>query len=269
MYEILKSIVRQTPLYEPLAFRLRTNRLAKQIVKWSAEDEKFAKFYGRFLRSGDLVFDIGAHIGGRVKIFLHLGCRVVAVEPLEFCSAVLKRAFGNNIVTIQRAASDSVGLAPFFPGETQVLSSMSQEWMKRTVESGRFAEHCWQSQITVRTTTLDALCSEFGQPALVKIDVEGHEEPVLRGLSSAIPLLSFEFTSELMDSAFGCLDRLEQLGSYHYNYSLFETMELELADWVSLEDIRKHLSQVGAGGWGDVYARLRPVERGDRLGSTT
>ena len=40
--------------------------------------------YRRFLRPGDLAFDIGAHVGDRVASFRRLGARVVAVwDPLE------------------------------------------------------------------------------------------------------------------------------------------------------------------------------------------
>jgi len=257
MYALLKNVLKRTPLYEPLAFHLRTARAAKEIVKWSTQDDRFAEFYSRFLKPGDLVFDIGANVGPRVKVFLHLGCRVIAVEPQAFCAAVLKRAFGSRITTMNCAASDSVGSAQFYVGETQVLSSMSEEWMKRTVESGRFAGHRWGPARTVQTTTLDVLCNEFGRPAFAKIDVEGHEEPVLRGLSVPIRLVSFEFTFEHMHAAFACLDRLEQIGSYRFNYSPYETMEFQLAEWVKLADIRVLLSGIGDGGWGDVYAQLQ------------
>src|SRR6185437_934437 len=39
------------------------------------------RLYGGFVRPGDLVFDIGAHVGDRVRVFRHLGARVIAVEP--------------------------------------------------------------------------------------------------------------------------------------------------------------------------------------------
>jgi protein-L-isoaspartate O-methyltransferase len=37
--------------------------------------------YRQFVKPGDLVFDIGAHVGDRVAAFRRLGARVVAVEP--------------------------------------------------------------------------------------------------------------------------------------------------------------------------------------------
>ena len=45
-------------------------------------------------------------------------------------------------------------------------------------------------------------------PAFAKIDVEGFELAVLKGLSRAIPALSFEFTTIQRDVAEACLDRL-------------------------------------------------------------
>jgi hypothetical protein len=134
---------------------------------------------------------------------------------------------------------------------------MSEEWMRRTVASGRFAGHRWQTASTVRTTTLDALCEKFGQPALVKIDVEGHEAAVLRGLSVPIRLVSFEFTAEMLQSAYDCLERLEQIGSYRYNYSPFESLQFQLPEWAGLADIRMLLSRTDAGAWGDVYAQMQ------------
>ena len=42
---------------------------------------RMRRLYGQFVRSGDLVFDIGAHVGNRTRAFAGLGCRVVALEP--------------------------------------------------------------------------------------------------------------------------------------------------------------------------------------------
>jgi hypothetical protein len=39
------------------------------------------RHYAGFVGAGDLVFDIGGHVGDRVASFRRLGARVVAVEP--------------------------------------------------------------------------------------------------------------------------------------------------------------------------------------------
>ena len=44
----------------------------------------------RFIQPGDLVFDVGAHVGDRVASFRRLGARVVAVEPQHAMARVLR-----------------------------------------------------------------------------------------------------------------------------------------------------------------------------------
>ena len=52
------------------------------------------RLYGGFVRRGDLVFDIGAHVGDRIASFRRLGARVVAVEPQPAMVKVLKLLYG-------------------------------------------------------------------------------------------------------------------------------------------------------------------------------
>src|SRR3972149_2335437 len=49
--------------------------------------------YRRFLKPGDLAFDIGAHVGDRVASFRRLGARVVAVEPQPQLARLLRVLF--------------------------------------------------------------------------------------------------------------------------------------------------------------------------------
>src|SRR6476620_1541006 len=60
----------------------------------SARRAAMDRLYGEFVRSGDLVFDIGAHVGDRTACFRRLGARVVAVEPQPDCAALLRSEFG-------------------------------------------------------------------------------------------------------------------------------------------------------------------------------
>ena len=50
--------------------------------------------YRRFLRPGDLAFDVGAHVGDRVASFRRLGARVVAVEPQPALVFTLRLFYG-------------------------------------------------------------------------------------------------------------------------------------------------------------------------------
>ena len=56
---------------------------------------RLRRLYGRFVGAGDLVFDIGAHAGNRVRAFAALGCQVVALEPQPDFARLLRARFGD------------------------------------------------------------------------------------------------------------------------------------------------------------------------------
>ena len=60
------------------------------------------RLYAQFVRSGDLVFDVGAHVGDRVASFRRLGARVVAVEPQPALALTLKTLYGRDRNVIDR-----------------------------------------------------------------------------------------------------------------------------------------------------------------------
>jgi len=54
------------------------------------------RLHGNFIRPGDLVFDVGAHVGDRVASFHRLGARVVAVEPQPSMVRALRLLYGRS-----------------------------------------------------------------------------------------------------------------------------------------------------------------------------
>jgi hypothetical protein len=105
--------------------------------------------------------------------------------------------------------------------------------------------------------TLDGLAAEHGEPAFVKIDVEGFEDRVLMGLSRPVPALSFEVTTIARDVAARCLDRLTELGPYRFDVALGETQRLVFGTWVTRDAMASYLDALPhAANSGDVYAVL-------------
>jgi hypothetical protein len=69
--------------------------------------------------------------------------------------------------------------------------------------------------------------------------------------------LSFEFVPAANDLAFACIDRLEALGRYRYNWSLGESHVLANAGWSDAEALRAFLRTLPPNGpSGDVYVQL-------------
>ena len=67
---------------------------------------RMRRFYSRFVRAGDLCFDVGAHAGNRVRCFRQLGARVVAIEPQADFVRLLELLYGTGA-----RISEAVGLA--------------------------------------------------------------------------------------------------------------------------------------------------------------
>ena len=67
--------------------------------------ERIDKLNAQFVRSSDLVFDIGAHVGDRTASFRRLGAKVVALEPQPRVFRALRLLFaGDTSVVLRRAA---------------------------------------------------------------------------------------------------------------------------------------------------------------------
>lgn len=246
-------------LYDGLMPPLLARRLFARQQR-EREAERFAGFYGGFIASGGLCFDIGANLGNRVRAFRRLGCRVVAVEPQRSCVAVLRREFGNDpeVVIVDAAAGAAAGKASLRVSPDHVLSSLSEVFISRTKASGRFAASEWTATEEVAVTTLDALVEEYGLPGFLKIDVEGYEAEVVAGLSQAVPVVSFEWTPELPENAVRTIEHLAALGPYRFNLSWGESLRLSREQWWTRDEVLAVVDLMSGEAlmFGDIYARV-------------
>ncbi|MFO1037372.1 MAG: FkbM family methyltransferase [Geminicoccaceae bacterium] len=217
-------------------------------------------FYRGLVRPGDLCFDIGAHVGNRSRCWSKLGARVVAVEPQPDFVRFLRWLFRGdpNVTVVDEAIAAAPGrLTLHISRRTPTVSTGSATFIAETRRAESFAWVNWDARHEVTATTLDRLIQVHGRPDFVKIDVEGMEHEVLRGLSQPLPCLSFEFIPSSLDSALGSIDRLESLGRYRYNLALGEGLTFVHEDWIDADSVRRWLSARDPNGdSGDVYARL-------------
>lgn len=242
--EKLKSLYRGTPFYTSRFARINAMRNEQR----SPDDQALRSLYSQFVSDGDLVFDIGANIGEHTKLFLDLGCSVVAVEPQRNCVATLRRSFGSRIDIVQAAITDRSGTATLKKHDTlHAMATLSDEWLSR---SDHAAE--WFRRERVQTTTFDDLITRFGRPKFAKIDVEGCERKLFSGLSTAIDALRFEHACELIDDTKACIAKLESIGGYEYNYSPAHSTTMQLTSWAPEQEF---LSFLPSAKWGDVFAR--------------
>jgi FkbM family methyltransferase len=192
-------------------------------------------FYRQFLQAGDLAFDIGAHVGNRVRVFRRIGAHVVAVEPQPDFVAVLRLLYGrDSAVTIEPSgvAAETGQANLHLSSRTPTVSTFADSWMSGVQSDRRFQRVQWDSVISVPLITLDELIARHGEPQFCKIDVEGFEHQVLSGLSQPIPALSFEYIPVAAEQAIACVQRISAFGDYRYRHSRVETHRWAGRTWL-------------------------------------
>lgn len=113
---------------------------------------------------------------------------------------------------------------------------LSQKWVQTLRgDESRFRARLDFAQVTeVETITLEQLTSMHGLPFFVKIDVEGYELNVLRGMSVAVPYLSFEVNlPEFKPEGLECIEVLERIAADgRFNYAVDCKNGLVLERWL-------------------------------------
>lgn len=161
-----------------------------------ATDEIESEMMKDWLRPGDWAIDVGANIGHYTRRMSELvgpQGRVFAFEPMsatfDLLSSNAARFKYGNVTLLNLAASD----AP------RVVSMEMPNF-----DTG--AANYYQAHITEQGTGTSVMAVQIDSLALphpvrvVKIDAEGHEQPVLAGMAQLIqrdrPLIVLEFTSD-------------------------------------------------------------------------
>src|SRR5687768_14198159 len=202
------------------------------------------RLYRQFVQPGDLVFDIGAHVGDRVAAFRRLGARVIAVEPQPALAKTLRLLYGRD----PKVKIEAVAVGPHrgtiklnLNLDNPTVSTASMDFIAAAADAPGWEGQAWTKRVAVPATTLEALIARYGKPAFIKIDVEGFEHEVLSGLAQPVKALSFEFTTIQRDAALACVERCAALGYAHFNAALGEQQMLLHGEWIGKDSIARWL----------------------------
>jgi FkbM family methyltransferase len=207
-------------------------------------------FYRGLVRPGDLCFDVGANVGQTIAILTELGTRVVSVEPNPHCVKVLRSIYSRSpsFQLEPVALGAEAGRARFHFRGTDATGSLRDDWRHGVADE----------TLEVEVSTLDALIEKHGVPALCKIDVEGFEEHVLRGLHRPIPLILFEFHADELARAFECLRTIHLVAPItEGRIASLEPLCWKDNAWTSYEGLTERLANTDLK-YGNIAVRTQP-----------
>lgn len=135
------------------------------------------------LEGGDVVIDVGAHLGTFTRYALrHGAARVIAVEPMPALAACFRRTFAAEIM------AGTVVLAEVAAWDADTSLEFRIGSQSTTGRASAATDRPTDTTIRVRAVTLDSLMSELAQDRVdfIKMDIEGAEPRALAGAGRTI-----------------------------------------------------------------------------------
>lgn len=215
-----------------------------QFIKKRLKQKEMLRFYKQFIKAGDLCFDIGANSGERTDVFLKLSANVICLEPQSKCLNVLKEKYkyNANVTLVNAALGSKEGEAELMLcDETDECSTLSTDFVRTYTGVSNFH---WNKKEKVNVLTLDSLCASYGMPKLCKVDVEGYESEVFKGMTKGIEIICFEFNYPLITDTIRCLEILTLIGNYECNFIEYERMDLILNKWMGIKEFKERIKEL-------------------------
>lgn len=155
---------------------------------------------------GSAIVDVGSNVGKFAELFLERGYTVLSIDPLPQAVEKQREKFGhyiadNKLRLYNVACSDEEGLEKLRVSSDAngCYSSLKESWMTDIYHSMWAGETISVQKIRLATIIEQYVAATDNVPAFVKIDTEGYEYEVLRGLFGQLSvdlqprLLMFEF----------------------------------------------------------------------------
>ncbi len=158
-----------------------------------AYEPSVLRAYRKILSPGNVVFDIGANIGAHTLHFAQLvgpTGRVYAFEPTDYAAAKIRENLALNPELARRVNFNQSFLVA--NGGEALPASVHSRWPVARKHDDLDVDHLGKPETLTRAlaVTADEFCDSvrLTQLDLVKIDVDGHEFPVLRGFHRNLQL---------------------------------------------------------------------------------
>lgn len=171
-------------------------------IKSHDSEIRLSKFFCRHLQSGDLLIDVGAHYGYYsllASVLVGDHGHVHSIEASSNSFEILKRNIEcrNNISARHAAAGEKHGKIVFYeyPGPYAEYNTT----VENAYEKAKWLKNIQQKITTVPVIMVDQLIDENQiKKATLKIDVEGGEAAVIRGLQKSFPVTELTIAMEYL-----------------------------------------------------------------------
>ncbi|MFA5396644.1 MAG: FkbM family methyltransferase [Methanogenium sp.] len=171
------------------------------------EVAKEKKLIDTCIRSGDIVFDIGAYQGDWTELVVDKNAgQIHLFEPNPICFSVLKNKFISypEIFISQVLVSDLIGIRPFYIYPQNLTLNTTY---RRFDAETKYNIGLPNTPIDVPAITVERYCEIRKIPKInyLKIDAEGSEFDIIKGAYSllnnkAIDFIEFEYGGTYIDS---------------------------------------------------------------------
>ena len=181
-----------------------------------------------------LLFDIGANRGDATIVGIALGYEVIALEPAPriYSELVGNFIYNPKVIPVKFAVSDKdYERIEFYEADEDGLSTLNKDWL--TSESMPYAGKSFRT-IRATTITVDTLVKIYGKPDLMKIDVEGAEWSVFKGMTDYYGTLTFEWSEATLGEHNKQLKYLADLGYTEISPRFIEDHLYEPTDWLPI-----------------------------------
>jgi FkbM family methyltransferase len=206
-----------------------------------------------------LIFDIGANVGSFADAYSakYPDAKIILIEANQnLCHHMsLKYANNPNIYVLNYAAShtNDVDLDFYICEGAHTISTASRDW----IENSRFTNsYTWNNAIKVKTITIDELIKRYGNPDLIKVDVENYEYEALQGLTTKQKDVCFEWADEQYESTNKCCIYLQSLGYDNFGFVELDDPLTEPSTYTTWETSDFHeFGKAPQLKWGMVWAK--------------
>jgi FkbM family methyltransferase len=235
--------------YSRIFLRLWLWRHPAILQELASQEDYYESLLSGLLPGEHRAFDVGANEGMVTRILLKKGLTVTALDPDPRNARILMGRYSGDprFHFFPFAAGEGPGEQLLYRqrGAT-ALSTLEPKWKSLVGMPGhRLFTEFEPAAERVKVVTLDNLIAGERVPCLIKIDVEGYERHVLRGLSHRVPLLTFEANlPEFLPETVECLEWLAALDpGARFNYSY--AYQYGLAEYIDFASFRRLLPDLG------------------------